>query len=492
MRPAALFALLGSLVPVLSGCALSREPAFDPFVGWFKDYRSCRDEYAALDARVAAAGVLEAGYYRVPGYPYLRTDRTLASFAHEVHTLDEIGGWIRRMRENDQEAREFEYRNLGMTQQQAAIQRSRFLNCGRTLAGFEFFDQPASLAGLLEAAQPPDDYDSLHRVLGLYPLFKPALRSRIERQQRQLDAAYAQPLQPMTARLPLTLWAPRAEADLSLSTVSMDKTVPDELGFPGLTESHWFALAEYHAPQLWIETATDADRPAMPTLTRERMADADAAQPRVHYHVTFARFGGKPLAQINYLFWFKGSDSRPRLDGFVWRVTLDSAAQPLVYESMHTSGRDHRWYPVQALEVRARNGEAKGIPVVAPRRAPAHRATLRMQAGTHRILRVVDAGEVGGALPQPYEIDRYDDLLALPLPGGGTLSLFGPDGLVRGSAADGSDFASGIREPGALRQLGRHAITPLGRAHFDDPYLLESVFVPGTAQAAAPTPDAPG
>lgn len=471
---------------VLAGCA-AKGP--DPFDGWYSAFRSCRAEYTEVDARVDAAGVRDAGYFRVPGYPYLRTDRTLASFAREVTTLDEVGGWIRRMRELDQEAREFEYMNLGMNQQQAAIQRDRFLNCGRSLAGIEFVDQPEEYARLLTAVQPRDEYSPTQRVLGFYPLAAPAMRARVEARQQALNEAYAQPVEQLPVQAPLTLWKPKPEADLSLVEIDFRRVFPDELGFPGFTDSTFRALAEHHAPQLWIETASETDRLASPALTA-RGPTADPAQPRVHFQVSFARFGGKPVMQFNYLFWFKGADAQAPLDGFIWRVTLDDKVQPLIYESMHTSGRDHRWFPVQPLARREMLDGSLGVPVIAPQPAPARLATLRIRAGTHEILRVVDSSAVS-AEAQTFQIRRYEDLLALPAPGGGTHSLFGPDGLVPGP--HGSDpiggYASGILEPGALRQLGKHPITPIGRAHFDDPFLLQSVFVPPeNAKSAAQTP----
>lgn len=479
---------LSLILATLAGCAAST-PKPDPFVGWYKSYRTCRAEYEAMDARVDAAGVRDAGYHRVPGYPYLRTDRTLASFAREVRSLEEVGGWIRRMRETDQEAREFEYINLGLSLQQAAIQRDRFLNCGRSLAGIEFVDEPEEYARLLAAVPPRDEYSTTQRAMGFYVLAAPAMRARIEARQRALDQAYAQAVDQLAANAPLKLWKAKPAADLSLVNIDFRRVIPDELGFPGFTDSTFRALAEYHAPQLWIETASDADQPALPLLTAQGPS-ADPAQPLAHFQITFARFGGQPLLQINYLFWFKGADANAPLDGFIWRVTLDAKAQPLIYESLHASGRDHRWYPVQPLARRERNGDAHGIPVVAPQPAPAHQATLRISAGTHEILRVVDSGAVHGDAAQTFEIRRYEDLLTLPAPNGGTRSLFGPDGLVPGPHGGDPDggFSSGIREPGALRQLGRHTVTPVGRAHFDDPFLLESVFVPPPVDANVAVP----
>jgi len=71
----------------ISGCA---RPQPTEFAGWFKEFSTCRDEYAAMDERVAAAGVGDAAYYRVPGFPYLRTDRVLASYGTEVKTIDQV------------------------------------------------------------------------------------------------------------------------------------------------------------------------------------------------------------------------------------------------------------------------------------------------------------------------------------------------------------------------------------------------------------------
>ena len=77
-----------------------------------------------------------------------------ASFANEVKGLDEVSGWTRRMREFDQEAREFEYKNLGLSEQEIGTWRYELLACGSGLANMELFDE-TNLAFLRRCAATP-------------------------------------------------------------------------------------------------------------------------------------------------------------------------------------------------------------------------------------------------------------------------------------------------------------------------------------------------
>ena len=65
------------------------------------------------------------------------------------------------------------------------------------------------------------------------------------------------------------------------------------------------------------------------------------------------------------------------------------------------------------------------------------------------------------------------------LPGGGTRSLYGPDGLVAGSerAERWLFWPMGTASAGAMRQWGHHATAFVGRRHFDDADLFDRRFV---------------
>lgn len=473
-------AILVSLL--LHGCAASPD-APSPFTGFYKNYANCRADYAAMDQRVDAAGVRDAAFYRVPGYPYLRTDRMHASFRNEVKGLNDVSEWVRRMRELDQESRDYEYINLGMSELDAAIQRDYFLNCGRILAAIELED-PERWAAMIEVVYPPDAYSGIKRALGLYPLMAPLMKARIEAAHEDAASAYVAAAESAPMPEAMRLWTVKPQQDLSLLDDAGDKVNVNMLGYPELYGSQWSALAERHAPNLLIETADDNDVPAVPVLAVDGPS-ADVTQPKVYYQINYTRFGSAKLVQISYSIWFKAAPGAARgpIDGILWRVTLDRHLSPMVYESLHASGSDHHWYLVQALKVRT---AVEGEPAfIAPEPAPASGAALYLQQGSHALQRVVAVEQARSALTQRYELTHYEGLYTLPAPGGGTRSLFGPDGLVAGSY--GVDpiggWSSGIHRPGALRQQGHHAIAHVGRRHFDDPYLLEATFVAPAARA---------
>jgi hypothetical protein len=409
----------------------------------------------------------------------------LASFRDEVAGLNDVSEWVRRMRELDQESRDYEYINLGMSELDAAIQRDYFLNCGRILAAIELED-PERWAEMVDVVYPPDAYSSVRRALGLYPLMAPLMKARVEAAhvaatRRYVAAAEIAPI-PESRRL----WTVKPKEDLSLLEGTTDGVGTNVLGYPELYGSQWRALAERNAPGLLIETADEGDLPAVPVLAAGGVS-ADVTRPKLHYQINHTRFGGANLVQISYSIWFKSAPGAPHgpIDGIIWRVTLDQQLVPMVYESLHASGTNHRWYPVQALRVRT--GVEGEPPFIAPAPAPEKGATLYLQQGSHVLLRVVSIEQARPSQAGEYELSQYEELYTLPAPGGGTRSLFGPDGLVVGSY--GVDpiggWSSGIHEPGALRQQGHHAIAHIGRRHFDDPYLLETTFIaPASATGA--------
>jgi hypothetical protein len=206
----------------------------------------------------------------------------------------------------------------------------------------------------------------------------------------------------------------------------------------------------------------------------------------VYGRVSFTRFAGEVRPQVVYTAWFPG---RPRTSAFdvlggdwdalVWRATLDDAGRPLVFDTMHACGCYHMFFPTARVAERPRPDSLDEWALV-PRRLPAHaageRVRLRVASRTHYLERVM-VGE--GAAAQRYDIVPERTLRSLAAPDGSARSLYGPDGIVPGSER-GERYLfwpMGIREPGAMRQWGRHATAFVGRRHFDDAHLLDRYFI---------------
>ncbi len=472
--------LLAQLIVVLAAIAVSAcaPPRPDPFTGWFEPYRDCRERYAEIDARIDAAGVRDASFYRVPGYPYLRTDRTLASFADEVRTIDEVGGWLRHMREYDQESRDYELINLGLPLSERAWWRDKLRDCGRGLAAIEL-SEPEQIDRLRTVVAPPDLYAGAIRALGLDLLMRPFLEAELAARRDRLLAAFAGDAG--AGRSDGTLWTVDAQEDPAKLDGGFAAAVPDELGYPGFLLSHWRALAERYAPALRVAVDSPIAHPGAPVWTEDGIA-VDPRRAEVYYRITFARTGNERLVQLNYFFWFQrrqGAGVAP-IDGFIWRVTLNASGERLAYERLHMSGGEVLWFPAHRLHARQPEAPVRA-PLVPQPWTPEGPVVLDVAGDGHALRHVGLLDGAGASRPlRRYRLVAYEDLYTLPLPGGGSRSLFGPDGIVPGTESRSPSWLltlAGVRSSGALKQIGHHPVAYLSRAHFDDVDLIDRYFL---------------
>jgi hypothetical protein len=463
----------------------------------------CRANFLGLDESVEAAGVRDGGAHAIPGFPYLRSDRFLASFRREAADGEAFDTWVEHLRRLDLRARGAELRNLGWDDPSEEL---RHLDrCGRDWAARDLAD-PRRRALLRENAAVPDDYSLLKRTLGLYPLAAFFLNIGIGSFNEDVQEDYATPLGELKSGGPLVLWepippavgapsgatgSPRGVGAPSGATGATGATGPwarDALGIPMLTDDDLRALAAVHAPRWLVETAGDFDRIGAPVL-KAGQPSLDTARPVTWFLPAHTRFGGEVLVQLVYVAWFS---ERPKsgsldpyggtLDGVVWRVTLDAAGEPLLYDTIHACGCYHYYYVperAQALE-RRRQGGFWDEPVLFPQQAPATPFAIRLHARTHYVRRLVPLADVAASQVALYESADYAELLSLPDGAGGRRSLFREDGLVRGTGRLERFFLwpAGIKSAGAMRQWGRHATSFVGRSHFDDPRMLDRLFEP--------------
>lgn len=419
-----------ALVLMASGIATSNAQD-DPRQAMEEILPNCLPRFTDIDARIEKAGVADASYHRVPGFPYLRSDRLLASFDAELDDPATFDTWMLQLRDNDGFSRDIELRNLGMPDEERANLLTDLRLCAVWLSFLEFAE-PEKIAALKAGIQLPEPAAPVAKP------FDPAVETPAPRRLAALRATVTEDAEAILARY--------------------EKLPRDELARTGMTNDGWKALAEHYAPT-WLTARGHADgRPGALVWTADGLA-VDPAQPTVYFQPTFARVGDLGLVQYHYMLWFARAGGG--IDGLIWRVTLDTRGRPLVYDSLDAEGQRHQWFPAQSLEVKPDLdldlGPPLGVGAIA----------VTLSSDSHDVLGVQPRQEEGYPLESTYRLALYEDLLTLPLPAGGTRSAFDARGRLR---------VKGARQP-TLWQLGHLRLQRSDRPlPFDHPRLLEAYF----------------
>lgn len=479
---------------LLAGCATLEAPQRDHLVSADAHARDCAAWYAALDRTVEAHGVRDGGAHRIAGYPYLRADRFTAAFRNDDLDDARLRDWVARLHALDTDARAYEMHNLpvsalaglGVGQRDAAHERTR--TCGNTLMQRDLA-APDMRAQLATRAAVPDDYHTWQRIVGIYALTRIPFFAGVSRWQ----AGAEPPFRTAPAAQARTMRYTPADATPGSSTLRemFGGMRRDALGIAQPDEAQQQQLFAAYAPSFEIEHTGDDDLPgALHWTAADAPAPAvDTARPQAYTRLAHTRWGGRARLQLVYTIWFP---ARPRagafdllggrLDGVVWRVTLDDDGTPLIYDTIHPCGCYQMFFPASGVVARPppnANIEWAFVPASLPAHGAGSRVRVRIAGGTHYVSHVslVDGALSDGAHVH-YAFAPDDVLRALPLPGGGSRSAFRPDGLIAGSER-GERFLfwpMGIASAGAMRQWGHHATAFVGRRHFDDADLLERRF----------------
>lgn len=358
--------------------------------------------------------------------------------------------------------------------------------CGRTQV-----NALAASAGRTDAVRRAlragDAYTSAARVLGAYPLAVPAMRLGIAAWKSDAQRAFAAGLPAALTQRYVPLRADTRTAQGVAATAQL---------LPGLDLPHvrkLRGLIDRHAPVLHVSTHTRDDRLGGLGFGADGQVAVDVRRPIVDVQLGSAWLLGKPRLQLTYTAWFPARTAAGPLDpyaghidGLMWRVTLDSDGRALVHDAIHPCGCFHMVFPVADLQAAAL-GFWQEAPLV-PGAASPGRVRVDLRAGDHQVVGLDRADTESGGVA--YALRPYTDLLAQPHPRGDVASVFASDGRIPGTARLERFYLwpSGVPSPGAMRVWGRHAIAFVGKAHFDDPHLLDTRLV---RQRAAQMPRFP-
>ena len=435
----------------------------------------CRAEFNQVDASIEKAGTRFREYHLVPGFPYMRSDRLLASFGDQVGNSDVLDAWTLELRDNDGFAREIELANMGMPRQQRAALLNDLRLCAVWLSNIELTNR-ATLDRLVQAARPPEKAPRDAAVTA-------KLDSETARRQALLKADFERPLAQLGGDSQLVQWQAKKAADDSAVPTDWSRAVHDGLGRVGLTPDSWRALAERNAPRWLIETSGAYDTLGTPVMGKDGV-QVDTSHATVYYQAGYARINGRAAIQMDYFVWFSArhgvgasdADAGP-LDGLIWRVTLDAEGKPAFYDAIHMSGFDQMWFmPASFVQKPAAPDEDPVL--VAQRVVPTLAPSVRLHTGSHTPRRVLAASEAGAPATKEYDLVEYEYLMTLPTEGGGTRSVFDAQGVVPGTERANALYQStGVPHAGALRVWGTHPTSLAARHFFDDPYLVDKLFI---------------
>ena len=476
---------------ILAGCAIVPEISRSTHVGESGPVGSCASFFALVDQRTKEAGVLDPGTFRVRNYPYLRVNRFLASFRNQVEDEATFAAWVEQMQALDQNARRHEIANLATDYKDTPISEderdelfSKVVACGKLLRNTDF-QEVEQRKGLPGRVVVPDEYISLRRVFGLYPLTSLFVAHGVSEWHLRAHKSFSlgPPVDWQTIR-----YLPKERGNTLTVGEIISQTERDALGIPRYSPEAKETLFRMYAPIWQVENKGDFDRMGSPFWTHEGRLDVDGKQPVAYTLLSFTRFKGEILTQLNYIIWFP---SRPKesaldmygglLDGVDYRVTLGRNGEPLLYESMHNCGCYYKSFPTKRLKVLEKISYAEPPLILeAPElNPPLEFMTVALESRTHYVQHLYPSPRGIPAESIFYSLVDYEQLLTLPLPKGGSKSMFSEDSIAPGSQRleRWILWPTGVLSPGAMRQWGRHAVAFVGKRHFDDPYFMEKMFL---------------
>jgi len=454
-------------------------------------FGGCADFFASLDKQTKKANVIDPGVFRVKKYPYLRVNRFIASFSEDVVNEADFAAWTDRMQVLDQDARNFEIANLPNSAVAAldsvngrAGLYGKVATCGDLLKAADFRNIEHQ-EELRKSVSVPDDYITLRRVLGIYPLTRLFVSYGVSRWHAEARKSFSTepPANWQTIR-----YVPAKKIDMSSFRQIAEPTKRDALGIPMYSPEKREALFRMYAPAWAIQFRGNYDRIGAPIWTGKGVLGVNTDHPVTYTMLSFTRFAKEILTQLNYIIWFP---SRPKegafdilggiLDGLNYRVTLDNNGKPLIYETMHNCGCYYKAYPTDRVQVRAFIDYAEPPLILeAPDVNPSKDfMTVAMESRSHYVQHLYPLSRELKPALAVYSLVDYGQLRSLQYLTDDRRSMFSQDSIAPGSKRLERFilWPTGVLSPGAMRQWGRHAVAFAGKRHFDDPFFMDRMFV---------------
>ena len=482
------------LVAVAQGCASWGTSQFVAESQRPAEYERFFNE---LDAAATRAGIRDAAYSQITGFPYLRTNRFLVSLKDRLNTDAQKQQWVRWMQQLDIQARATEIQNLpqafvaklsdGFSELtgRKALQEKVVSYSNQLLAHDQL--QPNFYEVLLAAVQYSSEYSTVMQVFGLYPITVIPVAVVTQLVFDEMTAWHNMPADQLPSYGTLTAYAPGRTLDFFQKEIEqlLIRSSQNPLKIPLPNAADRQKLLAVFAPIIMLDVVADYDKLGE-AFWDESGLEINTDSPAAYFYFSHAFFKGEPILQINYVIWFPARDGpnppaieRGRIDGLTVRVSLSPDGRPFMVDIMNNCGCYHFYVPrremVQKILPVPMAVDAF-VPTWLPERFPHQRLVIRLKSGWHQVENI--GTDKMSAESTPYKLIAYDQLESLPRNGHASESMFTSTGIGKNSERIEPliFFPMGIPDIGSMRQRGHHAVKFVGRAHFDDPYLFDEHF----------------
>ncbi len=472
-------------------------------------FQLCLTFYDEIEAQLRLFNIQDAQTLSIRGYPYLHSNRLLASYAQAI-TPGTKYFWLDQLQKLGLESLLLTTQNLPLARQEQLLKKWQHINaesesfsdlisfCASSLHKYILYDDE-TLEFLMQQSNIPDNYETWKRAVGLYPIVSFFMAQGISNWHKNSAAKLSQAPESIPIKGVLYRYksndANNKLTDLNAVKSILKSATNNSLKIPLPSQPELASLFATYAPIWEIDTVTDNDKVGAPYWpTNNVLPEIDLTQPVVYQLASHVHFYGKTLLQLNYFIWMP---QRPctsgfdflcgRLDGLIWRVTLKENGQPLLYDAIHNCGCYHTFFPVDDLKplpLTLTYDETAFVPTKAPDFRINQSLTIRLSAVSHYLDSVYYSDRVVNKSHNYkttiYKTKPYNTLRSLETNNKEHKSLFQSNGIIVGTERKERWFfwPMGIASPGAMRQWGTHATAFVGRRHFDDPCLLENSFLP--------------
>jgi hypothetical protein len=478
-----------------AGCATVKESSRGAinFESFSPEETTCSTWFKQVDAVVDGDGARDFGPRRFKSFPYLRADRFLASFSGDMRAdSPHFATWITQLGALGQKEYRLEIGNLSSKAlKELSLDKDQAYELTRICTDFmvsRILSSPERIAPeLITSIVVPDDYSQVKRIAGLYSFLQFPFSGGIDKWHEEATALFHSQSNGEYGEGSRVAYKQEFRGGHSQKFIKTLLKSRDLLGMLSGNSESLTALFQFYAPVFLIEETGQYDQIGEMTRDASDTLQLDVNNPTVYTQLSYTRFYGKTLLQLNYLAWMP---ERPKsgaadllagkFDGVLWRVTLDEDGVPLIYDAIHPCGCYHMFFPTARLEMIAPPDRYVEW-AFSPREAMSvdidSTITVTAETRTHYLANVSETSMGDEDMIKTYQLAPYDELRSMSSVIGAR-SIFDQHGLVPGTER-GERFLfwpMGIRSAGAMRQWGTHATAFLGRRHFDDAFLIQERF----------------